>query len=249
MNPLRRQSLSRLVAPALLLLTFLPHLAHADRIAGSGTSVSESRQVADFQAIALTGHIDLVVRQGATQSVQVSADDNLVHLLETVVERTTRGETLKVRWQRGSGHIQPHSKALVTVVVPKLTALSAAGAGDMRVEQFNAPEFKLSLAGSGDAKLMGLTAGELGISLSGSGEVGGTGTASKVKIKIAGSGDVRLHELAADDVSVSIAGSGDAAVNASKSLEVRIAGSGDVTYTGAAEVKSRVAGSGSVTRR
>lgn len=248
MNPSLRLTLSSLIAPALLCLALLPQAGHAASVTGSGRSASESRDLAEFQAIVLSGSMDLVVRQGTGQSVQVAADDNLLPLLETVVETTSHGATLQVRWKKGSS-MTTRSKVLVSVLVPRLTALVANGSGDLRVEQFSTPVFNLSLTGSGDAKLTGLSAGELGISISGSGDVGGTGTVAKITISIAGSGDVHLTEMAADDVSVSIAGSGDATVNASKTLSVSIAGSGDVTYTGNAALKSRVAGSGSVTKR
>jgi carbon monoxide dehydrogenase subunit G len=248
MNTSPRQILASLLAPCLLCLALLPEAGNAASINGSGRSASESRSLAEFQAISLHGSMDLVVRQGSTQSVQVEADDNLLPLLESVVEAGSQGATLQLRWKKGQS-LSSRSKVLVTVVVSKLSALSAAGSGDVKVEAFNTPMLRLSISGSGDAKLLGLTADELGISISGSGDVAGNGSATRLKVSIAGSGDVRLSEMKADDVTVAIAGSGDAAVNANKTLEVKIAGSGDVSYTGNAAVKSSVAGSGGVTKR
>ena len=248
MNLSNHHTLQRFLLPALVCLTFVPLLAQAASLAGSGRPATESRSLADFQAVAVRGSMDLVVRQGSTQSVQLQADDNLLPLLETVVEQTSNGATLLVRWKKGQS-LHTRSKVLVTVVVPKLAALSAAGSGDIRVEAFNTPALKLSLSGSGDARLQGLTTEELGLSISGSSDVVASGSATRLKISIAGSGDVRMADLKSDEVTVSIAGSGDAAVNANKTLEVTIAGSGDVSYTGNAAVKSRVAGSGSVNKR
>jgi carbon monoxide dehydrogenase subunit G len=238
-----------------LAAVFTPGPAYAASVQGSGNSATETRTLEAFEAVSLSGAMDLVVRQGAQQSVQVQADDNLLPMLETLVESGRNGNTLKVRWKRDSGwgggwqNIQTRSKVLITVVVPKLSAVAVAGSGDVRVETFSTPSLQLSLSGSGDARLDGLTTDELGVRVSGSGDVSGKGTAAKVKISIAGSGDVRLSEMRADEVTVSIAGSGDAAVNAQKALSVSIAGSGDVSYTGDAQVKSSVAGSGSVRRK
>lgn len=209
---------------------------------------TETRAVPEFQGIRLSGSMNLVVRQGDSQSVRVQADDNLLALLETVVESGKDGPALKVQWKKGQS-FYIRSKVLVTVVVPKLTSLAAAGSGDISVEAFSTPVFKLAISGSGDVKLVGLNTADLGIQISGSGDVAGTGSASKLKISIAGSGNVRLAEMKSDDVSVAIAGSGDAAVQAQKTLQVNIAGSGDVSYTGNPTVKSSVAGSGSVTQR
>ncbi len=242
-----RHTLQSLIAPALLCMTLLPLAGHAATTKGSGKLASDNRSVAEFQAIALKGAMDLVVRQGP-QALQVQADDNILPLIETVVETTGHGTTLVVRVKRGES-VSTRNKLLVTVSMPALSAVSAEGAGDIRVEAFNTPALKLAISGSGDARLQKLTAGELGVSISGSGDVSADGSAGKLKVSIAGSGDVRLGELKAEDVTVSIAGSGDAAVHANKTLSVSIAGSGDVSYTGNATVKSTVAGSGSVTRK
>ena len=248
MNTLLRQTLAQIAAPALLCLSLLPQVGQAANITGSGRSVTETRTVGEFQAIRLSGSMDLQVSQGSAPSVQVKADDNLLPLLETVVESTSHGATLDVRWKKGT-IMYVRSKVSVTVVTPRLTALSASGSGDIRVDAFNTPALKLSISGSGDARFNGLSTGDLGISIAGSGDVGGSGSATRMAVSIAGSGDVRLADMKADDVTVTIAGSGDAVVNANKTLDVRIAGSGDVSYTGNATVKSKVAGSGSVNRR
>lgn len=256
-TPSRRAALSLLLVGALAAApALLPLPATAATAQGSGNALTEMRTLESFEAVSVNGAMDLVVRQGAQQSVQVQADDNLLPLLETVVENGRNGATLQVRWKRNAGgswwggqSIQTRSKVVVTVVVPKLNAVALAGSGDLRVESFQTPALQVSLSGSGDARLDGVTTDELGVRVSGSGDVSGRGQAAKVKISIAGSGDVRLSEMRAEDVSVSIAGSGDAAVNAQKALSVSIAGSGDVRYSGDAQVKTSVAGSGTVRKQ
>jgi hypothetical protein len=217
--------------------------AHA--ATGSGNARTEAREANGFAAIAMRGDIDVVVRQGAKEAVQVSTDDNLLPLLETVVDNGT----LRIQWKRGES-IRTKSKAQVTVDVVKLTAVSLSGAGDLKVEPLKTPMLALSISGSSDAKLNQLDTGELKINISGSGDVLASGKAAKLDISIAGSGDVQARELAADEASISIAGSGDAKITAAKTLAVAIAGSGDVEYGGGAVLaKSRVAGSGSIRQR
>ncbi|MDP2006126.1 MAG: head GIN domain-containing protein [Rubrivivax sp.] len=256
-DPVRHTALvTTLLCSLALAPALLPATVQAAGVQGSGTAATETRTVPEFQAIGLSGAMDLIVRQGATQSVQLQADDNLLPLLETVVESGNKGATLLVRWKRQDGgwfggwnSVNTRTKVVVNVVVPKLTALSTSGAGDIHLQTFNTPTLQLSISGSGDARLDGLSTEALSVRISGSGDVSGNGSAVKTSISIAGSGDVRLTELRSDEVSVSIAGSGDAAVNAQKSLSVSIAGSGDVVYVGNPEVKSSVAGSGSVRKR
>lgn len=225
------------------LMPFAASAAQAASLTGSGTSATEARSVGEFQAIALRGSIDAEVRQGPT-AVSVTADDNLLPHLETVVE----GGTLQVRFKSGTS-IRTRGKVSVSVSTPRLTSLASAGSGDLRVLGFSTPSLKLSLSGSGDVQLDALSTDELNLSISGSADVKGSGKAGKLGITIAGSGDVRLADMKADDVRVSIAGSGDAEVHAAKALEVSIAGSGDVVYSGDAALKSRVAGSGTIRKR
>lgn len=194
---------------------------------GSGKAAIETREVSGFAAIALRGDMDLVVRQGAREAVRVTADDNLLPLLQTVIEGSGDKRTLVIQWPRGAS-IRTRAKALVTVDVVRLTALSSSGSGDIVVQPLKIPELALSISGSSDSRLNALQTNDLRVSIAGSGDVQAGGTATRVSISIAGSGDVHSRDLAAEDVTISIAGSGDASVQASKTLSVSIAGSGDV---------------------
>lgn len=239
------------LAASLMALAAWPLLVPAAALAattGSGKTVTESRSVGEFQAIKSSGSMDIIVKQGAQTSVQVSTDDNLLPLLETSVEGSGDSATLIVRWKRGE-NISHRGDVKVSVVTPRLSLVSASGSGDIQVDGFQTPALQVAVAGSGNTRLAQLNTEDLGIRISGSGDVAGQGRAAKMKVSIAGSGSVKLTELKSDDVSVNIAGSGDAAVNAQKTLAVSIAGSGDVVYTGEATVKSSVAGSGSVRRK
>ena len=246
----RRRSFVRFAAPALLAAAgLLPLAAQAERVSGSGRTSTEQRSLPPFQGVALSGSMDLVVRQGSTQQVEVTVDDNLLPFLETEVTGSGADARLQVRWKRGMS-IYTKTDARIHVTVPRLTSLAASGSGDMTVEPFETPSLSISISGSSDTRLQKLTTAALQISISGSGDVEGAGSATRLKIGIAGSGDVKLREMKSDEVSVNIAGSGDASVHADKALEVRIAGSGDVVYTGnAATVNAKVAGSGSVNKR
>ncbi len=246
----RSRALSLTLAATLLAATLLaPLWAWAmERVVGSGRTATESRNTGDFQSIALRGSIDAVVRQGPATGVTVTADDNLLPLLETVVEQGSSGAQLVVRWKSGV-NLSTRSKSQVQVVTPRLTAVASSGSGDVRIESFSTPELRLALSGSGDAALAALKTEDFRITIAGSGDVKADGSAARLKISIAGSGDVSAGELRAEDVNVSIAGSGDVAVHAQKKLSVSIAGSGDVSYTGDPELTRSVAGSGRVKRR
>jgi len=239
----------------LLLAALLSGLAFAP-LAGQAAAATETRTVPEFTAIAAAGSVNISVTQGPVTSVQVSADEKELPHIETVVETGKHGATLQIRmkregWGWGWGWGKGTSSAPVNIVIvtPRLTGLSSAGSGDIRVGALQTPSLQLSISGSGNAVLTGLGTDEFGVSISGSGDVSANGRAGKLNVSIAGSGDVSLGDLRSDEVSVKIAGSGDAVVQAQRTLNVSIAGSGDVVYSGEATVKSSVAGSGAVKKR
>lgn len=223
--------------------------AHAGTTTGSGKLASDARPVSAFDAIALTGSIELVVRQAEKEAVEVRTDDNLLSLVETVVEPSSRGQTLVIRVKRGE-NVRPSQNIKVTVDVAKLSHLSSAGSGDLKLQALRTPALRLVMSGSGDADISDLRSEQLEVHVAGSGNVQASGQATQVKLSIAGSGNVGLKSLIADDVSVRIAGSGDAKVTANKALGVSIAGSGDVEYSGnATAIRTSVAGSGRIVKR
>jgi hypothetical protein len=217
-------------------------------VRGSGKPATEQRNVGAFQAIHLKSGMRLVVRQAAKEAVEVSADDNIVGLIETAVTDRAGIPTLEIGSRRGASYTT-RTRAVVTIDVVTLKSLSISGSGDVVADNLKAGELKVKISGSGDVQLRQLAADALALSLDGSGDVGATGHAGKLAVSIQGSGGVAARDLQADDVSVSIAGSGDAHVHARKTLAVSIAGSGDVDYAGDPVVRTSVAGSGSVTKR
>lgn len=217
----------------------------ADRIVGSGTAATQSRQVGAFQGIHLKGAIDLQVRQSTRDTLEIRADDNLLPLVESAVVERDGIPTLELSVRKGVNYSTRH-KIVATVEVATLKALAVTGAGDAVADGIKTAELRTSISGAGDIKLNQLDAGALAVAVSGSGDVAATGRAGSLSIAISGSGDVVTRELQADNVTVKIAGSGDAKVHARKSLAVSIAGSGDVAYSGEATPAVSVAGSGSV---
>ena len=217
-------------------------------VQGSGKLQTEVRAAGSFQAIELHASVNLVLRQGAREALELRADDNLLALVETRVVNRAGVPTLEIRMRE---HITYSSRNPITLTVDLVTlsSLSIRGSGNVSGDGLKAPSLKIAVAGSGDIKLQKLSLDEASLKISGSGNAQLAGKVARLSLSISGSGDINTRELEADQVSVRIAGSGDASVNAAKTLTVSIAGSGDVEYTGSATVKTSVAGSGSVKKR
>jgi hypothetical protein len=215
---------------------------------GSGQITTETRTPGSFAGVLASGAIDVVVRQGERDDVQLKADDNLLPLIETVIEDRSGLQTLLVRWKRGES-VRSRNPIQVTITARRLARIGIEGSGDVLIERMESPQLALVIAGSGDMKAHQLKNDQLSVTISGSGDLHAAGSAARLLVSIAGSGDVNTLNLMADDVKVSIAGSGDVAIQANKTLHAAIAGSGDISYTGQPAITKSVAGSGTVRRR
>jgi hypothetical protein len=174
-------------------------------------------------ARAVPGRVDLV--QAGTESVSVTADDNVLPLIETVVE----DGVLRIRF-RGpdSRNVRIRTPIRIAVKARTVESIAVGGSGDVFASSLSGPALRVSVAGSGNVSL--------------------AGKAESLEARISGSGDVKAKGLDAARATVSISGSGDAVVVARSALRVQIAGSGDVAYYGDPALQKSVAGSGSVRR-
>lgn len=189
----------------------------------SGKEASETREVADFEAIALRGAYKLDLTAGQAYGLTLTADKAVLAKLETKVE----GKTLKLgleeglRW-RDQGRIEAR------VTMPMLSALT--------------------VDGSIDGKLASLDSESLAITINGAGEIEADGACGRLSLTTNGAGDFEGKELRCKSVAITINGAGDAAVYASESLSSTINGVGDVTVYGNPQSVSKTrSGFGSVT--
>lgn len=221
-------------------------LATAETIVGSGRLATETRDVAAFTGISLgiSGHVE--VRQGEKEALTVTADDNVLPLIETVVEHNR----LVIRWRerKGSNTLTMKDGPRIAVTVRTLESIAVGGSGSVSAASLKTGNLKVSIGGSGNVQIAGLVAADLVTDIGGSGDFVASGRADSLSASIAGSGAVKAGKLEAARVKVSIAGSGDAAVWARESLSVSVAGSGDVKYYGDPAVTRSMVGSGSIRR-
>ena len=192
-------------------------------IVGSGNIATQQRTVPPFTAIRLESPASVVVDRTGTQSLSVSADDNLVDFFTADV----RDGTLYLGVAPGKSF---QAKSVIyRITVADLRAIEVRGSGDVKADHLDGPALAVSIAGSGDVRLAGRT--------------------DDFTLSISGSGDVDAANLQAKRAKAVIRGSGDATVNASEALDVQISGSGDLRYIGSPKLTKQVNGSGEVRQK
>ena len=215
-----------------------------ERIKGSGTLKKQTREPGHFTGLSLMLACAVELRLGASESVTIEADDNILPRIDTVVE----DGTLKIRPIKRALVLQDATIRIV-VQATSIDRLHVGGSGSIDAQALRAPALQIDIGGSGSVMLRAAEAGTLAISIGGSGDITAAGgNARKLSVSISGSGSAKLEQLKAAEASVNVAGSGQAVLNVRDTLSVSIAGSGDVDYYGDPKVSRTVAGSGSVRR-
>jgi hypothetical protein len=249
---LRRTTMTLARRPFLVLAALgalaAPLLADAaDVVRGSGVAASQRRDVGAFGGVALGGPFAVVLRPAAREAVEVTANDNLMPLIETTVRGSGSERTLHIEVAKNA-RIEASTKVVVTVDVVRLDRVAVGGSGSIDGKAIRSKKLDAAIGGSGSIGFVELDVDELAVAIGGSGTFRADGRAKKLAVNVAGSGKSETENLAAADVTVAVAGSGDARVRADNALSASIAGSGDVYHTGAATPRIAIVGSGRVKR-
>jgi hypothetical protein len=191
-------------------------------VAGSGVVKSELRSVEPFSEVVFEGGGHLTLTIGPAQSLSVTADDNILPLMETTVVN----RRLHVR---PAAPIRPDVVPSVSAVLPDLTYVLLDGAADATVD--------------------GLANESLTVEVDGAGQVDLSGRTGSFTVDSKGTGLIDARGLEARAVVVRLTGAGVAHVHATERLDVTINGIGAVTYQGAPTVTKQILGAGSVSQR
>lgn len=178
-------------------------------VVGSGNLRTETFAAQGFDRIAVSVDADVNVARTGSESVVVSADDNILPLLTVkVVNRTLR---LGVDTPTSiNGHV------VFTVTAKNLLGIDSAGNGRVSATNIDAPAFETTMAGNSKVTL--------------------SGRSQSQNVEITGDGTYDGVRFAARDATVTVTGDGHAIVNASGSLRLETVGSSTVDYLGSPAV-------------
>jgi len=209
---------------AVLLIGCEGKIGSVDIVRGSGNVVTESRDVSGFTTVVLDGAGKLVIDNTGSESLTITADDNLLDYIDTSVQNGRLIIRIKGRTTfSGVKELSYH------VTVDELAGVELNGAGNVTVNDVDTEDWSVELNGVG-----GVTA---------------SGEAIRQTVNISGAGNYEAPDLASQETTVDHEGAGRAVVQASDRLDVTIDGLGTVEYIGNPEVTKEINGLGSVQQR
>lgn len=216
------------------------------KVNGNGNMVTQSRTVSNYDAVSLTGSMDVILVKGREGNLKIEAEENLQQHIETEVS----GGRLKISVEKGYS-LNPSRNNDITITVPftDIENVSLTGSGDIRSKDMVTSEkFSINITGSGNVSLP-LKAKNAKANITGSGDIDLSGSSEDFDCKVTGSGDISAFDFKCQNVSAMVTGSGDIQVYASESLKASTPGSGDIEYRGNPKKEDfRTMGSGSISK-
>lgn len=212
-----------------------------ETVDGSGVRATEDRPVGDVTAVALSGTGDLTIVPGSHPALTVTADDNVLPLIETESD----GGKLTLSTS-SRANIRPKTRVAYTLTVPRLSSITVSGAGNVKADQLTTGALVVKLSGAGTANLDNLACKSLTLNLSGAGTASLSGTTEKLTVKLSGAGDIDAAALKSNTADVQVSGAGTVKLWAVEDLKARVSGAGDVKYKGTPKVDPRISGAGKV---
>ena len=210
---------SKILLPSLMSLILLTSCSD-DTITGSGKLVTETRTVSEFTSVSSEGVFEINITESDTQSVEVTADENIIHNVMTSVS----GQELRL-YLKGDSYENITLQSNIEVV--GLNGISNSGVGNI-----NATGVK--------------NEGEFRVYNSGTAYISIKGESTDLNILNEGTGDFKGFDFEVSSCEIENVGTGDIEVNCSESLDVTITGSGDVYYKGHPTINVEISGSGKV---
>ena len=191
-------------------------------IRGSGNPKTETRPVSDFTTVQVYGNAQLLVEQGDTESLSVTADDNLLQYLKSEVR-----SSILVLGPEQTVSLSPTKPVTWKLTVRKLNSIGVSGDVSVDAKDIQTDSLDLAISGSGAFSI--------------------TGAAPRQVIAISGLAEYKGENFKTEETSIAISGLGNAVVAASKRLDVQLSGDGKVRYIGNPEITRNISGAGSVT--
>ena len=219
-----KKVLSALCALVLVSCTFNVNLGgkKGKNVTCKGPVITQSLELADFNAIEVNGHADIKFLQKIDgYKVDVKANEEVFQYLNYRVENGTlileTVDKVNIRAEEFDVYIGAPTLCsfvvngaadaeIVAVNQPEKLEIEINGAGDIQLKDIMVPELNTTINGAGDLEARALNVGKLRISVHGAGDVELAGKADSCELDVSGAGDIDARKLACEQFTTHKAG-------------------------------------------
>jgi hypothetical protein len=197
----------------------IPTTFQFDASSDAATTETQSRPVAGFTEVSLTGAARLFIEQTGTESLTVEAE---AHVMPHVTSEVRDGRLILTT----VGEFSTDRFIEYRLTVRDLSAISVSGVAHAEATRLDTDFLRVHVEG-----MARLTA---------------SGRADRQQVSVIGLSRYEAGELSSRDVRIEATGSGSALVRVSERLDATVSGFGRVEYIGNPIVTTHIAGSGTV---
>lgn len=176
-------------------------------IVGSGNVASEDRPVEDFHGLIASGVARVEIRHGASESLRITADDNILPILTSEV----RNGRLVLGTEPGTSY-RTHNDVLFEITVRELDEVTVSGVMAVEASGIDTDRFEVNVSG-----VSRLTV---------------AGQVDRQRVLIAGVSGYDAEDLASRTVEIDVTGLSSAVVRVSERLTGSVSGGSVLEYIG-----------------
>lgn len=192
----------------------------------------EDRNVGDFTKIEVGYGIDLVLTQGNSRDVEVTAPDDVIDKVITEVN----GITLEIKMKKGKSSWSWGKKdenISVAITMPELEGIAASGGSNVEARgTFRGDHLEIESSGGSDIELE-IQYNSLACNSSGGSDVTLDGQVKEIRVTASGGSDIEAKQLEVSEVcNVTASGGSDTHLTVNGDLDVVASGASDVYIYG-----------------
>jgi len=206
---------------------------------------AELRTVSSFDAIEVSGGIDLFISQGDEEAMAVSASNSSQR---DAIKSTVQDGVLKISYGNdGKMWVSGNKKLRAYVSFKSLVRLKASHGSDVTISGvLKSDEFSIELIGASDLKGK-LEANKLNIEQAGASDAKVSGEVTELFINASGASNFQGYDLHSELCTVNASGASDVRITVNKELNANATGASSVKYHGNASIHNmKTTGGGKV---
>jgi len=213
------------------------------RVSGNGNVQTQNRELGSFSGIDVDNALSVTLKQDATQSVRIEADENLQKYIHVEVK-----DGILHVWQENNTSISPSKKIKVFVSAPTINKLDVSGASELLTDGRLTATSPLEIDLSGASSMnLDIKAPSVNIDVEGASGLTIRGETRDLDADASGASTIRAYDLLAENTKADASGASHADVFASVKIEADASGASGIRYKGNATVNNvHESGAGSV---
>ena len=196
---------------------------------------AEVRNVSGFNAIRISGSIEVYLSQGNSEAVAVSASEEK---FRNRIKTEVVNGTLKIYYDAEKFSITSTNRKLRAYVsVRDINRLEVSGASDLKINGIlTAGALQVNVSGASNLEGI-LKVQDLRLVASGASDAKIKGTATTINVEASGASDIKGYDLTVDDCITKASGASDINLTVNKQISAHASGASSVFYKGDGTMK------------